>query len=150
LIEQGILKQFLTDSVHAQKMNLPHTASAARGPRSELGIGPSNLLVSTGQDSLEQLLSRYPRVIYITEFKGFHSSYQKGSGDFSFPSEGELWENGKKVGPLAEFVTSGNILELLSSIEAVSARIRHTDRSIQAPDLLVYGPSQGLMVAGRK
>jgi PmbA protein len=130
-------------------MNLPATASASRGPRSELGISYSNLVVTPGVDSLEVLLSRYPRMIYITEFKGYHAGYQGGSGDFSFQSEGELWENGRRVGPIADFVTSGNVLELLRSIEKVGARVRRPDGSIRVPDLLVCGPSGGLMVAGR-
>jgi PmbA protein len=149
LIRGGVLTRYLTDSVHARKMNLPATASASRGPRSELGISYSNLVVTPGVDSLEVLLSRYPRMIYITEFKGYHAGYQGGSGDFSFQSEGELWENGRRVGPIADFVTSGNVLELLRSIEKVGARVRRPDGSIRVPDLLVCGPSGGLMVAGR-
>jgi len=137
LIEAGVLKAFVTDSVHSKRMGLPHTAHAARSARSELGVGFSNLVVFPGTEPLEALLNRYPRVILITEFKGYHAGYQGRSGDFSFESEGELWENGNRVGPLCNFVTSGNVKDLLLAIEAVGARYAPRVSSIVSPDLLI-------------
>lgn len=145
LISNGRLTNFLTNSVLAKRLGLPHTASAARSARSQLDVSISNLVVAPGTDSLEQLLARYPRVIYITDFTGYHAGYQDGSGDFSLQSEGELWEDGKFVKSLCNFVTSGNILQVLRDIEAVSSRRLHPTSSVIAPDLLV--PS--LSIAGK-
>lgn len=125
-------------------MGLPHTASASRSAKSQLDVGISNLVVETGDQSLTQLLAKYPRAIYITDFTGYHAGYNDGSGDFSLQSEGELWEHGKRVRPLANFVTSGNILQFLKDVEAVSSRRLHPTSSVIAPDLLV--PS--LSIAG--
>ncbi|RYZ66608.1 MAG: TldD/PmbA family protein, partial [Proteobacteria bacterium] len=122
LVEAGKLSNFLTNSVIAKRMKLPHTSSAARSARSQLDIGISNLIVKQGTETLEQLLAKYPKVIYITDFTGYHAGYSGGSGDFSLQSEGELWENGKRVKPLANFVTSGNVKQVLKSIEALSNR----------------------------
>ena len=137
IVTAGKLEHFITDSVHARRMNLPHTASAARGARSELGVGFSNLVVLPGSASLEELLSRYPSMILITEFKGYHAGYQGRSGDFSFESEGELWENGKRVGALCNFVTSGNVRELLRNLQEVGADYAPRVSSVLCPDLLV-------------
>jgi PmbA protein len=145
LIDHGRLSNFLTNSVLAKRLNLPHTASAMRSAKSQLDVGPSNLVVATGEQSLQQLLAKYPKVIYITDFTGYHAGYNDGSGDFSLQSEGELWENGKRVKPLANFVTSGNIMQLLKDVEAVSSRRLHPTSSVIAPDLLV--PS--LSIAGK-
>lgn len=145
LISKGRLTNFLTNSVLAKRMKIPHTASAARSSKSQLDIGISNLVVTTGDQSLQQLLAKYPRVIYITDFNGYHAGYNDGSGDFSLQSEGQLWENGKFVKPLANFVTSGNIMQLLKDIEAVSSRRLHPTSSVIAPDLLI--PS--LSIAGK-
>ncbi len=145
LISAGRLTNFLTNSVLAKRLKLPHTASASRSSKSQLDIGISNLVVATGEKTLPQLLGTYPRVIYITDFNGYHSGYQDGSGDFSLQSEGELWENGKRVKPLCNFVTSGNILQVLRDIEAVSSRRLHPSSSVIAPDLLI--PS--LSIAGK-
>jgi PmbA protein len=145
LIDHGRLSNFLTNSVLAKRLKLPHTASAVRSAKSQLDVGTSNLIVATGDQSLQQLLAKYPRAIYITDFTGYHAGYNDGSGDFSLQSEGELWENGKRVKPLANFVTSGNIMQLLKDVEAVSSRRLHPTSSVIAPDLLV--PS--LSIAGK-
>ncbi|MES2963356.1 MAG: metallopeptidase TldD-related protein, partial [Bdellovibrionota bacterium] len=145
LIENGVLKNFLTNSVYAKRMKLPMTASASRSARSQLEIGVSNLVVKQGTKSLEELLATYPKVIYITDFTGFHAGFQESSGDFSLQSEGELWENGKRVRPLCNFVTAGNIRQLLKDVEAVSSRRLKPTGSIIAPDLLV----KSLSIAGK-
>ena len=145
LISAGRLSNFLTNSVLSRRLNLPHTASASRSAKSQLDVGISNLVITPGTQSLEQLLAKYPRVIYITDFTGYHAGYQDGSGDFSLQSEGELWQNGKRVKPLCNFVTSGNLLKVLKDIEAVSSRRLHPNSSVIAPDLLI--PS--LSIAGK-
>jgi len=145
LIENGVLKNFLTNSVYAKRMKLPQTASGARSARSELGIAISNLVVKPGTETLEQLLAKYPKVIYITDFTGYHAGFQESSGDFSLQSEGELWENGKRVKPLCNFVTAGNVRQLLKDVEAVSSRRLKPTDSVVCPDLLI----RSLSVAGK-
>lgn len=141
LIENGVLKNFLTNSVYSKRMNLPATSSAARSARSQLDISVSNLIVKTGTKSLEELLATYPKVIYITDFTGYHAGFQESSGDFSLQSEGELWENGKRVRPLCNFVTAGNVRQLLKDVEAVSSRRLKPVSSIVSPDLLIKSVS---------
>jgi PmbA protein len=137
LIENGKLTGFLTNSVYAERMKLPHTASGSRGARGELDISISNMVVQKGQASLEDLLKRHPKLIFVTEFTGYHSGFTAGSGDFSLQAEGELWENGKRVRPLSNFVVSGNIRQLLLSIEDLSSRVRRPVSAVIAPDLLI-------------
>lgn len=145
IVEGGKLKNFLTNSYYAKKLDLPHTASALRSAKSQLDIGISNLVIRGGTESLEDLLASYPKVIYVTDFTGYHSGFQKGSGAFSFQSEGELWENGKRVGPLCNFVVSGSVDELLGSIEKLSSRRSPTKEQVIAPDILI----SSLSVAGK-
>lgn len=145
LIENGVLKSFLTNSVYSKRMNLPLTSSASRSARSQLEIGISNLVVKPGTKSLEELLSAYPKVIYITAFHGYHAGFQESSGDFSLQSEGELWENGKRVGPLCNFVTAGNVRQLLKDVEAVSSRRLKPTGAVVCPDLLI----KSLSIAGK-
>lgn len=145
LITEGKLERFLTNSVYAQRMDLPHTANAARSARSELDISFSNMVIKPGTKTLEELLAAYPRVIYITEFSGWHAGFKPGSGDFSMPAEGQLWENGKFVRPLANFVVAGNMRDLLRDIEDVSDRMVRPTGSVVTPDLLI----RELSVAGK-
>jgi PmbA protein len=102
-------------------------------------------LIVPGTKTLEQLLAAYPKVIYITDFSGYHAGYQHGSGDFSLQSEGELWENGVRVRPLCNFVTSGNIRQLLHDITEVGSRVLPKTGQVVSPDLLI----KNLSIAGR-
>jgi PmbA protein len=145
LIEDGVLLNFLTNSTYARQLNLPSTASAVRGARSELGIGISNLLVQPGAERVESLLNFSPKMILITGLKGFHSGFRASSGDFSLQAEGELWENGKRVKPLCNFVVSGNVLEFLKGIAGLSDRLSIGKSNVVAPDILV----RELSIAGK-
>lgn len=144
LVENGVLKAFLTNSVYAKRLGLPHTSNASRSARSQLDVGPSNLVVASGSETFEQLMATYPRMIYVTDFTGYHAGFQHGSGSFSFQSEGELWENGKKVKSLCNFVVAGSIDEMLKGLEKVSSRLSPKSSSVIAPDLLI----KSLSVAG--
>jgi PmbA protein len=145
IVENGTLKTFLTNSVYARRMNLPHTASASRGAKSDLDIGISNLIVSPGTKTLAEMLSSSPKLIYLTDLKGYHAGFKFETGDFSLQAEGELWENGQKVRPLCEFVVSGNIRELLMGIEELGHELHRPKSSVVAPHVLI----RELSIAGK-
>lgn len=144
VIKNGRLENFLTNTAYARRLGLPHTASADRSARGVLDVGFSNFVIEAGKDDFAALTKRYPKVIVITSFQGYHSGFNEGSGDFSLSAEGELWENGAKVKPLNGFVVSGSVKTLLRDIEMVSNRLCKIKSSDIAPDLLI----RSLAVAG--
>jgi PmbA protein len=144
LVENGTLKNFLTNSVYARKMNLPHTASASRSPSTDLGVSTSNVLVRPGTQTLEELLASDAKVILVTDMLGF-AGFRSVSGDFSLPMEGFLYENGKMSRPLKDFLISGNILNVLGAVDAVGNDTRNPVSGVVSPSLLV----RGLNVAGQ-
>lgn len=145
LISQGVLKSFLTNSEYAEKMSLPHTASAIRSPQSKMDIGPSTLKIAKGSASLQEMLNRYPKVLRVTYVAGgLHAGFKESTGDFSMPVEGFYYENGKLVKPVDQIVVSGNILQLLQDIELIGSEWSEQGESIYSPDLLV----KALSVAG--
>lgn len=138
LFEDGVLKNFLTNLEYANKMRLPHTASASRSPASQQSVGPSNLVVGKGSKSLQQLLSAHDKVVHLTNFSGgLHAGFKESSGDFSMPAEGFLYEDGKCIGPVDQFVMSGNVLDLLRDIEEVGNEYNNPGSSMICPDVLV-------------
>lgn len=142
LFEKGVLKNFLTNLEYAKKMNLPHTSSASRSPASPLGIGTTNLVIAKGTKSLEELLASYPKVIHLTEFSGgLHAGFKDTTGDISMPAEGFLYENGKKVAAIDQFVMSGNVLDLLRDIEDLGNEYNREGSSTISPDILVKSMS---------
>lgn len=138
IFEKGVLKNYLTNLEYATKMKLPHTAHASRSPASSMDISPTNLVVEKGTKSLQQLLEKYDKVVYLTEFSaGLHSGYKESTGDISMPAEGFLYENGKLVAPIDQFVVSGNILDLLRDIEELGNEYAKPGSSFICPDVLV-------------
>lgn len=145
LFENGVLRHFLTNLEYAQKLNLPHTANASRSPASSMDISPTNLVVTQGTKSLAELLASHDKVIHLTEFVGgLHAGFKESTGDFSMPAEGFLYENGKVVTPVDQFVVSGNILDLLCDIEDLGNEYVKPGGSLICPDVLI----QSLSFAG--
>jgi len=138
LIERGHLKNFLTNLEFAGRLSLPHTAHAARGPSSSMGIGPTNVVVARGTKTLQELLSFSTQVVYLTNFSGgLHAGFKESTGDFSMPAEGFLYENGKLVGPVDQFVMSGNVLHLLRDIVDLGTEYQESASSMICPDVLM-------------
>jgi len=138
LFENGVLKNYLTNLEYAKKMNLPHTAHAARSPASAMDIGPTNMVVAKGDKTLQQLLSKYDKVVHLTEFSGgLHAGFKESTGDFSMPAEGFLYESGKCVGAVDQFVMSGNVLDLLRDIEDLGNEYNKAGNHLISPDVLV-------------
>lgn len=142
LFENGVLKNFLTNLEYSKKLGLPHTANASRSPASAMDIGATNLVVGKGTKSLQELLASHDKVVYLTEFSaGLHSGYKESTGDISMPAEGFLYENGKMVSPVDQFVVSGNILDLLRDIEDLGNEYAKPGSSLISPHVLVKSMS---------
>jgi len=142
IFEKGVLKNFLTNLEYAQKMNLPHTAHAARSPASAMSISATNLVVEKGSKNLQELLAKYDKVVHLTEFAGgLHSGFKESTGDFSMPAEGYLYENGKMATAIDQFVMSGNILDLLLDIDELGNEHSKPGSSLICPDVLVKSVS---------
>jgi PmbA protein len=137
LVAKGRLQCFLTNSVYAKKMNLPHTAHASRSPETDLTIRPSNLLIEPGKQSLEDLLRGHDEMILITSLQGT-AGFRETSGDFSIPVEGFLYRKGELQSALKDFLISGNILQLLRNVDAVGNDVLPPIGTIICPSLRVH------------
>ncbi len=144
LVEGGKINAFLTNSVLARKLKLAHTASADRSPSSDLDISPTNVIVKPGTQDAAALLAADAKVILVTDILGT-AGFRGTSGDFSIPIEGHLYENGKRVRPLKDFLMSGNILQLMAGIEAVGNDALAPIGNVVCPSLLV----RDLNIAGK-
>lgn len=141
VIENGTLKNILSNSVYAKRMNIAHTANASRGPTSDLSIAWTNLVVQPGTMKLTQLLENDGDLIYVTELKGGHAGFNGVSGNFSLECLGEHWRNGKLISPLKMFVLSGNMLDVLRDIEAVGSEVELVPNTVITPAFRVKSMS---------
>jgi PmbA protein len=136
LVKEGRIENYLTNSYYARKMNLPHTANASRGS-GELEVSPSNIIVSKGSRSFEDLLKLSNDVIVITDVEAIHSGYKESTGDFSLPASGFLYRHGERQNALHQFVVSGNLIELLNRVTELSDRWNEGGDSTLSPDLFI-------------
>ncbi len=136
LVEGGILRGFLSDSFWARKSGERTTASCRRpGAKVPPGVGISNLGISPGTRSLSELCRGAGNGILLTEFMGIHTA-DPVSGDFSVGASGFRIEGGEVTVPLRGFAVSGNVLSLLSGVEAAGSDFRWFG-NIGAPSLAV-------------
>lgn len=145
LISNGRLETYLSNLETAQKLGQKNTGHASRSPAGEMDAGSSNLIMRLGTQSREELKKAAPKVLWVRAFTGgTHSGYKAASGDFAFPAEGFLIENGMQVGPVDQFVVSGNLFDVFMGVVGVGNDYGPITSSTLVPDLLI----EKLSVAG--
>ncbi len=95
LIENGILKNFLSDHVGAQELNLPLTGSARRESYKYAPVSRMrNTFIAPGDSTLQQMLATVDHGLYAAKMAG--GSVNPATGEFNFAvEEGYEIKNGK-------------------------------------------------------
>jgi PmbA protein len=146
LIEAGVLRGFLHNTVTARRDGTTSTGNAARPSyRGVPGVSTSNLVVAPGTHSAEALLGSAGRAVYVQEVTGVHSGANPVSGEFSVGAAGLRVEDGALGEPLREMTIASTLPEVLQHVEAVSSDIRFAAGGIASPTILVGE----MTVAGR-
>jgi PmbA protein len=117
LVEDGILRTFLTNSETAKQLGMENTGHAWRGYRGTLGVAPSNLFLAPGSG-----LDLHEGVI-IAELSGLHAGTNAITGEFSVQGLGLWVEGGTVASPVEDFAVAGNFLTLLQAITAVGPKL---------------------------
>lgn len=119
LIENGILKSYLSDRVGAQKAQVPRTGSARRqnyqfAPTSRM----RNTYIAAGSGSLNDLIADVEDGLFAAKLGG--GSVNPGTGEFNFSvQEGFLIKNGKISHAVKGASLIGKGIETLNRIERV-------------------------------
>jgi len=143
LIEAGILRGYLYDTIHAVKDGVSSTANARRSSyRTPPEVGPSNLFIEPGQASPEELMQALGEGLLILSALGVHTA-NPISGDFSIGVQGCWIEGGKVAFPVRGVTIAGNVVGLLQQVEGVGSDLRFFGQT-GSPTLLV----RGLQLAG--
>ena len=137
LIENGILKSFLHNTITARKDGVRSTGNGSRGYKGTLGISTSNFLIEAGEHKEIDLFTKHDKIIEIVSLQGMHSGANAISGDFSLGAQGFLWENGKRQHSLKPFTVSGNFLQMLSGVETIADNFKFDMSSNGASSVLI-------------
>lgn len=117
LVEKGILKSWLLDTYHANKLGLKSTGHAKQS-RGMLKPEYTNLYLAPGSTSLEDLMATVNEGLYITQVLGFGVNLM--TGDYSQGARGFWIKNGKIAYPVAEITIAGNLLEMFSTLKVAN------------------------------
>ena len=136
LVEDGVIKNYLTNSFIAKTLKVPHTAKASRSDNGDVNASLTNIMMQEGKSSFSDLLKEYPQVIVIDALKGL-AGYNPISGNFSIESEGFLWNRGEEAQAICEFTVSGNLIDVFAHISKVAKDSAYYSGCFKTPSFLV-------------
>jgi PmbA protein len=140
VVEDGTLKTWLLDCATARELGLETTGHALRGVSSTPSPGPSNLHLTPGTKSPEELIAEIEDGFYVTSLIGMGVNLV--TGDYSRGAAGFWIENGACTFPVSEVTIAGHLSEMFRSLTpANDLTFRY---ATNAPTLRV----EGLTVAG--
>ena len=129
LVEDGVLKQWITDSAAARQLGIAPTGHASRGG----GAAPSNLYLEPGKRSREDLLGTFPEALLVVELIG--QGVNGVTGDYSRGAAGFMVRDGVIAEPVSEITIASNLNQMFATLEPASDL--EWRRGIDAPTVLV-------------
>ena len=123
LIEDGVLKGYLHNVYTARRTSSESTGSAVRSYKSVPEVGVSNLILTPGDLSRDDLLARVDNGLHVSQVHGLNT-VNPVSGEFSLGVTGHWIEHGRLTRPVKELTVAGNLAGLLKKIAAVGSDLR--------------------------
>ncbi|MFN3972835.1 MAG: TldD/PmbA family protein [Gemmobacter sp.] len=140
IVQGGVLTGWVLDLATARKLGMPSTANAARGPSAPPSPSTSNIDLTPGSASRDDLIAAMGTGLLVTALIG--SSINPTTGDYSRGASGFWVENGQIAYPVNECTIAGNLRDMLMRLTPANDARAHL--STRVPSLLV----EGLTIAG--
>lgn len=140
IVDQGMLTGWTLDLATARKLGLESTANAARGTGAPPSPSLTNISLTQGDQSREDLIKSMGTGLLVTSMIG--STINPNTGDYSRGAAGFWVENGEITYPVNECTVAGNLRDMLKTIIPANDARTHLSRVV--PSLLV----EGLTLAG--
>ena len=140
IVDDGMLTGWTLDLATGRKLGMASTGNASRGTGAPPSPSTTNIDLTPGAFTREDLLAQMGTGLLVTSLIG--STINPTTGDYSRGASGFWVENGVAVRPVNECTIAGNLHEMRAGLIAANdAKDHHGTR---VPSLLV----QGLMLAG--
>jgi TldD protein len=119
LIEDGVLRGYLQDSLNARLMKMPLTGNGRRESFAHLTLPRmTNTYMLAGQHDPQEIIASVPRGLYATNFGGGQVDITNGKFVFS-AAEAYLIENGKVTTPIKGAMLVGNGPDVLTRVTMI-------------------------------
>ena len=135
IVENGILTGWTLDLATARKLGMQSTANAARGTSSPPSPSLTNVSLTQGHQTREELIKDIGTGLLVTSMIG--STINPNTGDYSRGAAGFWVENGEITYPVNECTVAGNLRDMLKTIIPANDGRMHLSRVV--PSLLVSG-----------
>jgi predicted Zn-dependent protease len=124
LVENGVVRDVVTDSYYAKKLDRANTGHALPAPNA-YGPQARNLVVAGGSKSVEQLIEETPRGLLVTRFWYIRPVDRKRAIVTGMTRDGTfLIENGKLAGGVRNLRFNDSIVDLLGRCEFSREQVR--------------------------
>ena len=140
VVQDGMLIGWTLDLATGRQLGMTSTASAARGTSAPPTPSSSNVALTQGSASRDDLIRDMGTGLLVTSMIG--STINPTTGDYSRGAAGFWVEGGRVLHPVNECTIAGNLREMLLRI--IPANDARAHLSIQVPSLLV----EGMTIAG--
>lgn len=140
LVAGGVLQGWITDLATARRLEVQSSANARRGTGGPPAPGVTNVTLTPGNKSREQLMSDMGTGLLVTSMIG--STINPNTGDYSRGASGFWVENGQIARPVNECTIAGNLRDMLRAM--IPANDAQPHKSHLIPSLLI----EGLTIAG--
>lgn len=140
IVDDGRLTGWTLDLATARKLGLASSANAVRGTSSPPAPGLTNITLTPGQASRDDLIRDMGRGLIVTSFLG--ASINPTTGDYSRGVSGFWVEDGEITHAVNETTIAGNLRDFLTRLVPANDAREHL--SYRVPSLLV----EGLTLAG--
>jgi PmbA protein len=141
LVEDGVLKTWLLDCATARELGLETTGHAQRGVSSTPSPGASNLHLTAGSKSQDELIADIEDGFYVTDMIGMGVNLV--TGDYSRGASGFWIEHGERTYPVSEVTIAGHLSEMFASLAAANDLVFRYGTN--APTVRI----EGMTVAGQ-
>ncbi len=140
IVEDGLLKGWTLDLATARRLGMESTSSASRGASSPPSPSITNIALTEGGASRDDLLRDMGNGLVVTSLMG--TSINPTTGDYSRGAGGFWVEGGEIAYPVNECTIAGNLHDMLRTVRPANDARRHLRQVV--PSLLV----EGMTVAG--
>lgn len=135
LIEDGVLMDWVMDTAAAKQLGRPAPGGARRGVGSPPSPGTSNLALTEGEKSREELIADMGEGLIVTSLIG--SSISATTGSYSRGASGFWVENGEIAYPVNELTIAGSLPDFIKTM--IPANDADHAKSLIVPSILVEG-----------
>ncbi len=124
LIENGVLKAYLQDTLNARLMNMPVTGNARRESYAHLPMPRmTNTFMLAGKEEPQEIIASVKKGLYAANFGGGQVDITSGKFVFS-ASEAYVIENGKLAYPVKGATLIGNGPDILKRVSMIGNDMR--------------------------